>query len=144
MTILDQTIQQVSSLNFPGYMSEKTIYHEKHGFIYQMLIYFSMFTTIFLITYLKAPKFYKRMISKFLNINFSWRGTNWKVFHFLFLVILSFGMLFVFFKMQIELFSQGNPTAETTEKRIFRLKYKWLLEAEIWLLSMIIIELLYI
>jgi hypothetical protein len=36
----------------------------------------------------------------------------------------------------------NKPAIETHENRIYRLKHKWLIEAEIWLTALIIIELL--
>lgn len=35
-----------------------------------------------------------------------------------------------------------QSSSESQDKRIWRLRYKWLIEAEIWLTTLIIIELL--
>jgi len=43
--------------------------------------------------------------------------------------------------MQLENFSV-HALAEPHDKRIWRLRYKWLIESEIWLTSLIIVELL--
>jgi len=43
--------------------------------------------------------------------------------------------------MQLDNFSI-QALSENQDKRIWRLRYKWLIEAEIWLTTMIIIELL--
>lgn len=66
----------------------------QHGGIYNALVSLTMFFTVFLITFLKPHRLYKRLISGFFNLNFKYKGGNFKVYHILFLVIGFFGVLF--------------------------------------------------
>lgn len=44
--------------------------------------------------------------------------------------------------MQLDNFSLIQGASEPHDKRLWRLKYKWMIEAEIWLITLIIIELM--
>ena len=45
--------------------------------------------------------------------------------------------------MQETQFHTKSSSLETHDQRIYRLNHKWLIESEIWLTSLLIIELLY-
>jgi hypothetical protein len=64
-----------------------------HGLIYKALITVVMVTTVFLISFLKPPKFYKKLIDSVFNIGFKWRGADWKIYHVLFLWVSLFVLL---------------------------------------------------
>lgn len=124
-------------------------YEDEHGTTFKILFYFAVFTTVFLLSYLKPPRIYKKAVSRFLNITFRWRGAYWKVYNILVIVIIIIG-LFLFCKKiklnlvlssQVSQFTEDKPSMETHEKKLFRLKHKWLTEAEIWLTALIIFEL---
>jgi hypothetical protein len=66
---------------------------ENHGLIFNCLIYFAGFTTLFLITYLKPHILYKKIISAFFNKKFNINGADWKIYHVLLLVICLFILL---------------------------------------------------
>lgn len=119
-------------------------FDDQHGLIFKVLLYTAITTTVFLFSYLKPPGFYKDFMSKIFNITFKWRGAYWKVYNIIGFILALLGLVLGFLKMQVDQFTESQPMMETHEKRIFRLKYKWLIEAEIWLTTLIIIELVYI
>jgi hypothetical protein len=116
-------------------------YQNQHGLIYYFLLYAAVFCTLFLLSYLKPPKFYKNFISWFFNLSFRWRAAIWKVYNILGFFIFMMTSFLTLLKLQTDQFVEINPAIETSEKKIFRLKHKWLLESEIWLCTLIIIQL---
>jgi hypothetical protein len=118
-----------------------------HGVIYNVLLYSAICSTIFLISYLKPPRFWKKITTFFLNISFTWRGATWKLYNVLaFFIFLLAILLICKYPLTIVLKITDNqlyanrPVVETHENKIFRLKHKWLLESEIWLTTLMIIE----
>lgn len=122
--------------------NHETKYYQQHGLSYNILIYSCIISTAFLFSYSKGPRFYKRILTRILNANLL-GSSNLKILH-LFGISTLLCTLFLFFlKMQVQIFTDIKPTLETSEKRIFRLKHKWLIEAQMWLVSLLIVDLLY-
>ncbi len=68
--------------------------YDEHGLIFKILLYTAILNTIFLISYLYPPNFYKKFISYIFNLSFKWRGAVWKVYNILILNVLLLGLLF--------------------------------------------------
>jgi hypothetical protein len=120
-------------------------FEDEHGTLFSIIFYFACFLTIFLFSYLNPPNFYRKMLSAFFNWKFTWREAKWKVYHVLNFILFCFGLLLFFMKFQSDQFiTKKLPMDETHEKRIYRLKFKWLIEGEMWLLTIIIVELMYV
>ena len=66
---------------------------DDHGFIFNCLVYIAGFTTLFLFSYLKPHRYYKKIISFLFNLKFTWRGANWKVYHVMAFVTFLFILL---------------------------------------------------
>jgi hypothetical protein len=77
---------------------------DDHGFIFNSLIYISIFTTIFLMTFLKPHRLYKNFISYIFNLRFKLNGADWKVYHVLFLIIGFFSFILGSKKREIFIF----------------------------------------
>ena len=60
---------------------------DDHGIIFKALIYIAIFTTVFLVTFLKPHRLYKNLISWIFNLNFKLKGADWKVYNILVLGI---------------------------------------------------------
>jgi hypothetical protein len=134
--------QNVANLSFTAYKQELQRLQSEYGFNYYILTNLAIVTTIFFLSFLKPPKFYKDFISKIFNISFKWRGATWKVYHLISGFLMMLGVLLFYMKMQDDQFSRNKQAVESYENRLFRLKFKWILETEIWLLALVVIELL--
>lgn len=66
---------------------------DDHGFIFNSLIYIAIFTSIFLMTFLKPHRLYKNLISYIFNLKFKFHGAEWKVYYVLFLIIGFFSFI---------------------------------------------------
>lgn len=137
------------SFEFSINQIEKNFENEK-GILFKSLVYIAIFTTVLLFSFLKPMNIYKRFITWFFDLTITIKGEAWKIYHILLLIV---GFLTVFFickifyfyflvlKMQSDNFSIYQIGDETHYRKIWRLKYKWLIESEMWLTSLIIIEL---
>jgi hypothetical protein len=112
----------------------------EYGLTYFVLLYMAVFTTLFVVSYLNPPKFYKDFVSKIFNMGIRWRGFKWKVYHLFLAFDFVLGILLIFLQLLSFQFSPNLNVVETYENKMYRLKYKWMLETQIWLLSLIIIE----
>lgn len=112
----------------------------EYGIQYYLLLYSAIFTTLFIISYMRPPKFYRDFISKIFNLSFKWRGIPLKIYNLFVGVLLILGILLIFLQMIAYEFSPKLNLAESYENKMYRLKYKWMLETQIWLLSLVIIE----
>ena len=68
---------------------------DEHGLIFKILLYTAILHTLFLISYLYPPRFYKKFISFLFNLSFKWRGAVWKVYNILILNVFLLGLLLV-------------------------------------------------
>ena len=146
MSHLNLTTQ---SFEFSINQMEKNFENEK-GIVFKSLVYISIFTTIFLFSFLKPMNLYKRFITWFFDLSITIKGEAWKIYHILllkvgfFMVLLVCKIFYIYvvvLKMQSDNFSIYEIEDETHYRKIWRLKYKWLIESEMWLTSLIIIEL---
>jgi hypothetical protein len=111
-----------------------------NGISYYILLYTAIFTTLFIVSYLRPPKFYKVLISKILNLSFKFKGTLLIVNQFVLWLLIISAILLIFLQMLTYQFSPSLNIDETYENKMYRLKYKWMLETQIWLLTLIVIE----
>jgi len=112
----------------------------EYSLTYFVLLYMAFFSTLFVVSYLNPPKFYKDFISKLFNFGVRWRGFKWKIYHLLLGIDFVLGILLIFLQLLSFQFSPNFNVAETYDSKMYRLKYKWMLETQIWLLSLIVIE----
>ena len=75
-------------------------YEDEHGLTFKILFYIAISVTLFLISYLKPPHIYKKVVSRILNFTFKWRGAYWKVYNLLVIFIILIG-LFLFCNINI-------------------------------------------
>jgi len=68
-------------------------FESEKGIIYNFLIYTSIFTTIFLFSFLKPMAIYKRFITWLFRIEVTIKGQVWKVYGILLFIV---GVFFVF------------------------------------------------
>lgn len=68
---------------------------DQHGYTFKILLYIAIALTLFLISYLNAPRIYKKGVSAFLNLSFSWRETYWKIYNILVVFILLVAILLI-------------------------------------------------
>lgn len=121
--------------------------YDDHGILYKFLLGVAIINTLFLASFLKPHRFYKRIISAIFNAEFKFRGVDWKVYHIMGFYIFLLSLLLlcnlcltVVLKMQVNMFIVA-PYSETHEKRVYRLTQKWLVESELWLVFLTILEL---
>jgi hypothetical protein len=89
MSKLDLSIQ---SFELSVGQIQKKFESEK-GIIYNFLIYTSIFTTVFLFSFLKPMAIYKRFITWLFRIEVTIKGQVWKVYGILLFIV---GFFFVF------------------------------------------------
>lgn len=134
--------ERTTNLNIISIRRDLVKVEDEHSMMFKFIFYSAIITTLFLISYLRPPMFYKKFMSKFFNLSFKWRGAYWKIYNMVFIILFLQMFLLLVLKVHSDEFSPSFRRNESSEKKLYRLKHKWLVEAEIWLLSLIIIEII--
>lgn len=107
------------------------------GILYSFLSFSAFISVILLISVLKPHRLYKKILSKVLNKTFKYNGSDWKIYHLLFIVIGLYGLIFVFLQME-----KGNSKPEENDSvdvRMVKLGQKWRTEMNLWLSTLILV-----
>lgn len=132
-------MERAAEYNLISMMEQLKKYEDEHGSLSKILFYSALFFTCIFFLSLFPTKIYSEIISRILNISFRFKGAIFRIYHVAFLGISFVGILLVIFKLQTEQYSK-NLALDTPEKRLYRLKYKWLMEEQIWLVTLIFAE----
>jgi len=73
---------------------QKKFENEK-GIFYNFLIYFAIFSTIFLFSFLKPMAIYKRFITWVFKLEITIKGQVWKIYSILLLIVAFFFVFFI-------------------------------------------------
>jgi hypothetical protein len=134
-------IEHPNEYKILGIMQELKKYENEHGILYELLLYTAVFLTTVLLINIKPMKILSEILSRFFNIPFKFKGATFYVYNLVLGFIIFIGILLSIFKLQSDTFTK-NLRLDTLEKRLYRLKYKWIVEEQVWLLTMIFVELI--
>lgn len=136
------TMESPANMHIMGIEKQQLKFEDEHGALEKILFYVAlcatMLTTTFLLPRIKVAFIFA---SKILNISFNVRGGIFQLYHIFGLFIGLFIALLATLIMQGEQFKK-NIAMDSPEKKLYRLKFKWMIEEQIWLLALIVIELL--
>jgi hypothetical protein len=133
------SMERASEYNIISMMEQLKRYEDEHGFLSKILFYNAVFFTSIFFLSLFPTKIYSEIISRVLNISFRLKGAIFRIYHVALIGTSFVGILLVVFKLQTEQYTK-NLALDTPEKRLYRLKYKWLMEEQIWLLTLVFTE----
>jgi hypothetical protein len=133
------SMERATEYNIISMMEQLKRYEDEHGFLSKILFYNAVFFTSIFFLCLFPTKIYSEIISRVLNISFRLKGAIFRLYHVALIATCFLGILLVVFKLQTEQYTK-NLALDTPEKRLYRLKYKWLMEEQIWLLTLVFTE----
>jgi hypothetical protein len=120
-------------------MKDFNVFQNEHSLLINILLYTATISTILVVLQMIGLKMYNKLVSNFFKISINFRGGKFKMYQIFAGLIFFVTVLLVFLKLQSEQFSQ-NLQLDTPEKKIYRLKYKWIVEEQLWLLTLILFE----
>jgi hypothetical protein len=122
-------------------MKEFKVFQNEHSLLIKILLYSAIICTILVVLQMIGIKVYNKMVSNFFNISINFRGGTFNLYQVFAGFIFFISVLLIVLKLQSEQFSQ-NLQLDTPEKKIYRLKYKWIVEEQLWLLTLILFEMI--
>lgn len=125
--------------NFSHQYLKSNIGDDYHSFVYRFLYYFIIFSTVKLLLLFKSPKFYKRILDKVFKLKVSLFKQEFTIYFAMLIWIMFLITIFSIIKMQVNLYSKPS-SSESLVLRQERLKNKWIIESELWMLTILIIE----
>jgi membrane protease YdiL (CAAX protease family) len=110
------------------------------GILHSFLFYSGIISVIIFISVLKPHRIYKKVLSIFFNKTFKFNNADWKIYHLLIIVIIFYGLIFAFLRMEL-----GNyhlDENDSMDVRMTKLGQKWKTETNLWLITLILVCLL--
>ncbi len=138
---IDLDIVRNFELSILGMVNEFKTYENEHGFLFKILFYSAVTCTILVFLQMIGLRIYNSIISTFFNISFRLKGAIFNVYQLFVLVIIFVAAILVVLKLQSEQFTK-NLQLDTPEKKLYRLKYKWIVEEQLWLITLILFEII--
>ena len=112
-----------------------TVQYISKGFLHYFLFNSVAVSLLLLFSVLKPHRLYKKFLSKFLAMKFTFNNGEWRVYNVLLLVIGFYMMLFAFLQLSIE----ERGVNELPEIRMERLGRKWMIETNIWMTTLVLV-----
>lgn len=137
MGLENLSIENTSEVSFTSSINEQI--KDYRVFLYRFLFIMICLTTIKLFLLFKSPKSYKKLIDRIFNIQIKISGCVFTVYIAIIVWILFLILLFVEMQFQKSYFD-GYKHVNSQEIKMERLKNKWILESELWMISILIIE----
>ena len=111
-----------------------------HSIVYNILFYLVCFSTVKLLLLFKSPNFYKKIIHKIFSIKITLFKHSLSLYFVILIWILLLISVFIVAKMQSYIYNKPPLQEESLSVREERLKNKWTVESELWMLTILIIE----
>ena len=105
-----------------------------------ILFYLLCFSTLKLLLLFKSPKFYKRIIHKLFSVNVTIFKQTISLYFAILLWIFLLTIIFIVMRMHSTVYAKEPHHEERLAVREDRLKNKWAIESQLWMLTILIIE----
>ena len=111
-----------------------TVQYFSKGFLHYFL-FNSVVSLVLLFSVLKPHRLYKKFLSKFLAMKFTFNKGEWRVYNVLLLVIGFYMLLFALMEFSVE----KRRENELPEVKMERLGRKWMIETNIWMTTLVLV-----
>ena len=112
-----------------------TVQYFSKGFLHYFLFNSVAVSLILLFSVLKPHRLYKKFLSKFLAMKFTFNKGEWRVYNVLLLVIGFYMLLFALLELSVE----KRRENELPEVKMERLGRKWMIETNIWMTTLVLV-----
>ena len=112
-----------------------TVQYFSKGFLHYFLFNSVAVSLVLLFSVLKPHRLYKKFLSKFLAMKFTFNKGEWRVYNVLLLVIGFYMLLFAFLELSVE----KRRENELPEVKMERLGRKWMIETNIWMTTLVLV-----
>lgn len=126
----------------------KEKFEDLHGLIYKIVFTILVLSTIQLLTMIKSPRWYKRLTCYVMDIKIKFGENriklNMLILGWIAILFILLGCILIFVKIVFYVQNlanvKGKGEVETPEKRLYRLKNKWFIDSQLWMLFISIVE----
>ena len=112
-----------------------TVQYFSKGFLHYFLFNSVAVSLVLLFSVLKPHRLYKKFLSKFLAMKFTFNKGEWRVYNVLLLVIGFYMLLFAFLELSVG----KRRENELPEVKMERLGRKWMIETNIWMTTLVLV-----